>query len=627
MSKKLIQAAAGAGGESVYVEDVFSTYLYEGNGSSITVNNGIDLSGEGGVVWTKSRTDTNLHYLQSSETTGYLSSNNTNAIAGSNYISFGSNGYTFPYDFAGWNGSGRDYVSWSFRKQAGFFDVVTYSGNGTAGRTVSHNLGSKPAFIMIKILNSSSHGFFCYHESLGATKYLTLNTTNAANTGTGGWNNTEPTSTEFTLGSWSNVNASGFNYVAYLFAHDDQSFGDDSDESIIKCGSFTSSASATATVTLGWEPQWVMVKRTDSTSSWYMVDMMRGAPQTNANYLSANLSDAEAAVGSYKFATPTSTGFDFGGGLAVSADYIYIAIRRPMKTPEAGTEVFDIDVGATAQSNPALVSAFGPVDMVTLFLQSAPTFYVGSRLQGDEYMNTQSTGATGSNGTWLYDYQNGWRSTAVNNYYSYMFKRATGFFDVVAYTGDGTSSRSLNHNLGVAPELMIIKQRSATRSWAVYSSATGTGKFLKLEDSAGVVTQSGIFDTAPTSSVFTVDSNTYVNISGGTYIAYLFATLAGVSKVGSYTGTAASLDIDCGFTSGARFILIKRTDSTSDWYVWDSERGIVAGNDPYILLNSTAAEVTSTDYIDPLSSGFTVTSSAPLGLNASGGSYIFLAIA
>jgi hypothetical protein len=627
MSKKLIQAAAGAGGESVYVEDVFSTYLYEGNGSSITVNNGIDLSGEGGVVWTKSRTDTNLHYLQSSETTGYLSSNNTNAIAGSNYISFGSNGYTFPYDFAGWNGSGRDYVSWSFRKQAGFFDVVTYSGNGTAGRTVSHNLGSKPAFIMIKILNSSSHGFFCYHESLGATKYLTLNTTNAANTGTGGWNNTEPTSTEFTLGSWSNVNASGFNYVAYLFAHDDQSFGDDSDESIIKCGSFTSSASATATVTLGWEPQWVMVKRTDSTSSWYMVDMMRGAPQTNANYLSANLSDAEAAVGSYKFATPTSTGFDFGGGLAVSADYIYIAIRRPMKTPEAGTEVFDIDVGATAQSNPALVSAFGPVDMVTLFLQSAPTFYVGSRLQGDEYMNTQSTGATGSNGTWLYDYQNGWRSTAVNNYYSYMFKRATGFFDVVAYTGDGTSSRSLNHNLGVAPELMIIKQRSATRSWAVYSSATGTGKFLKLEDSAGVVTQSGIFDTAPTSSVFTVDSNTYVNISGGTYIAYLFATLAGVSKVGSYTGTAASLDIDCGFTAGARWIMIKRTDSAGDWYVWDSERGIVAGNDPYILLNSTAAEVTSTDYIDPLSSGFTVTSSAPLGLNASGGSYIFLAIA
>jgi hypothetical protein len=112
-----------------------------------------------------------------------------------------------------------------------------------------------------------------------------------------------------------------------------------------------------------------------------------------------------------------------------------------------------------------------------------------------------------------------------------------------------------------------------------------------------------------------------------TYISYLFATVAGVSKVGSYTGTGADLNVDCGFSAGARFILIKRTDSTGDWYVYDSERGIVAGNDPYFLLNSNAAQVTNTDYIDPLSSGFTVTSSAPAALNASGGTYIFLAIA
>jgi hypothetical protein len=117
------------------------------------------------------------------------------------------------------------------------------------------------------------------------------------------------------------------------------------------------------------------------------------------------------------------------------------------------------------------------------------------------------------------------------------------------------------------------------------------------------------------------------NVSGSTYIAYLFATLDGVSKVGSYTGTGADLNVDCGFSAGARFILIKRADSTGDWYYWDSVRGIAVGNDPYLLLNSTAVEVTGTDYIDPLSSGFTVTSSAPAALNASGGTYIFLAIA
>ena len=95
----------------------------------------------------------------------------------------------------------------------------------------------------------------------------------------------------------------------------------------------------------------------------------------------------------------------------------------------------------------------------------------------------------------------------------------------------------------------------------------------------------------------------------------------------SYTGTGADLNVDCGFSAGARFILIKRTDASGDWYVWDSARGIVAGNDPYLLLNSTAAEEPNTDYIDPLASGFTVTSSAPAALNASGGTYIFLAIA
>ena len=111
------------------------------------------------------------------------------------------------------------------------------------------------------------------------------------------------------------------------------------------------------------------------------------------------------------------------------------------------------------------------------------------------------------------------------------------------------------------------------------------------------------------------------------YVAYLFATLAGVSKVGSYTGSGTTKQIDCGFTGGARFVLIKRTDDIGDWYVWDTARGIVSGNDPYLLLNSTAAEVTNTDYIDTYSAGFEISSTAPAAINANGGTFIFLAIA
>jgi hypothetical protein len=176
--------------------------------------------------------------------------------------------------------------------------------------------------------------------------------------------------------------------------------------------------------------------------------------------------------------------------------------------------------------------------------------------------------------------------------------------------------------------MMIFKCRTNTNGWAVYHSYLGNTKVIILQSNGTPITNSAWFNnTTPTDSVFTVGSGSAVNQNTIPIISYHFASVSGISKVGSYSGTGSNVDVNCGFTSGARFVLVKRTDSTGDWYLWDSERGIVAGNDPYLFLNSTAAQVTSTDYIDPLSSGFTITSSAPAALNASGGTYIFLAIA
>lgn len=198
----------------------------------------------------------------------------------------------------------------------------------------------------------------------------------------------------------------------------------------------------------------------------------------------------------------------------------------------------------------------------------------------------------------------------------------------MTYTTTPSSSAQtdvVTHNLGVAPELIIVKNRSGTGNiWMTYNSVSGVNKYLQIESNNAVATGTWSFPSAPTATQFTTG---YAYPSGTSAIALLFATVAGISKVGSYTGTGSDLNVDCGFSAGARFILIKRTDSTGDWYVYDSVRGIVAGDDSYFLLNSTAAQVTNTDYIDPLSSGFTVTSSAPAGLNASSGNYIFLAIA
>jgi hypothetical protein len=212
-------------------------------------------------------------------------------------------------------------------------------------------------------------------------------------------------------------------------------------------------------------------------------------------------------------------------------------------------------------------------------------------------------------------------------YSDLFFKRAPGFFDEVCYTGTGVATTQA-HNLGAAPEMMIAKRRSATGSWYVYAAPIGATDLLILQVANGKSADSAFNSVAPSVSAFSLNSAGYgLNDSGSTYVAYLFATFAGVSKVGSYTGTAAAQVINCGFTAGARFVLIKRTDSTGDWYVWDSARGIIAGNDPYLLLNSTAAEVTSTDYIDTATTGFEISSTAPAAINASAGTFIFLAIA
>jgi hypothetical protein len=223
---------------------------------------------------------------------------------------------------------------------------------------------------------------------------------------------------------------------------------------------------------------------------------------------------------------------------------------------------------------------------------------------------------------------NGWNPNSIS-----FFRRAPGFFDEVCYDGTGATATTQTHNLGAAPEFMIFKSRNTgSTSWVCYHKGVNGGVnpqnyyMLLQSDQAQTALTSMFNDTAPTSSVFTVGPQGSIGASGRTYVAYLFATVAGVSKVGSYTGTGTTLQINCGFTAGSRFVMIKRTDSTGDWYVWDSARGIVAGNDPFLLLNSTAAENTSTDYVDTYSAGFEISSTAPAAINANGGSFIFFAV-
>jgi len=640
--KKLLQAAAGnAGGAGLDVNEVFSTYLYTGTGSSQTITNGIDLSGEGGLVWTKRRAGGNSNYsdhwlVDSERGDSYgLRSNLTNAQFQDSSLGFSSSGYTAPNSIH-FTQNATDYASWTWRKAPKFFDVVTYTGDGTtndgSSRLISHNLGSTPGFYIVKRTDAANN-WRCFHRSLGATKAIQLNGTGSAITSSGWWADVAPTDTNFSVTF--NFNETNANYVVYLFAHNDSGdgeFGPDGDQDIIKCGSFVPSSTWQSVIDIGFEPQWIMYKKATGTGEWNIVDSMRGVVSGAADpLLTANSSAAEVDyVDSFNL---HANGFEQTFSSTDTNTYIYIAIRRgPLAPPESATEVFAID--QQNSSEPYWTSNF-PVDFQFVRRKDASdSWYSSSRLLQGKELVLNSTAAEGGANIYKFDYMNGWgASSYASDAFSWMWKRAPSYMDVVAYTGDGTTARAISHNLAVPPQLMIHKRRNATNDWYVPDFINS--KLLLLNANAAAYDTSILANyygsgngssggassvVIPDASTFTVTPNINVNGSGDTYIAYLFASLAGISKVGSVTHSGTT-NVDCGFSSGARFVLLKRTDASGDWYIWDSTRGIVSGNDPYLLLNSTTAEVTNTDYIDPLSSGFTITSSFTAG------DYIFYAIA
>jgi len=223
--------------------------------------------------------------------------------------------------------------------------------------------------------------------------------------------------------------------------------------------------------------------------------------------------------------------------------------------------------------------------------------------------------------------------TAVSNtagsITSQVSANTTSGFSVVTYTGNGSTNQTVGHGLGVAPSMIIIKNRSTSIDWIVYHASIGATGFLYLDLTTGTTTSSNPFNnTAPTSSVFTIagnSSNSYVNGNGNSMVAYCWAPIAGYSAFGSYTGNGSTDGpfIYCGFRP--RFIIFKRADGASNWLLLDSSRS------PYNLVNqdlfadSAIAESTGGG-IDFLSNGFKWRGTDTPG-NGTTGTYIYAAFA
>tara|TARA_R100001463_G_scaffold2443_3_gene10314 strand:+ start:471 stop:2426 length:1956 start_codon:yes stop_codon:yes gene_type:complete len=642
-----LQSAGGAGGATLDVDDVFSTFLYDGTNVAQTITNNIDLT-EGGLVWQKMRfsdndpSDTQDHYLRDTARGGgyRLNSNTTNVQFNDGGITaFNSNGFSLSSGSAG-NINQGNYVSWTFRKAPKFFDVVTYTGTGS-DQLINHNLGCVPGFVMVKRISSggSSTEWSGYHRSLQNTKYIMLNATQAA----AGNNPRTVSDTQYMVhGNYPGENQSGGQYVAYLWAHNnnDGEFGPDGDQDIIKCGSYTGNGTVGNAVTLGFEPQWIMIKNADRNEAWYMYDVMRGIlAGGNDRIIYANASDVELDTGDSVDLTPTGFSIKRGQQFFINYtgdNYIYMAIRRgPIAVPEDATKVFSVNLN-TGGGNVFTTGFAGDMNLATQ--TTGTNNFIISRLTDRQYLMTDSTSAQNnlsSSEHWnksntTIDLATGYFGSGAGTV-SYTWRKAPGYFDVVCYAGSTTTPRTISHNLTVIPEMIWLKGRDAGGGqWYVYHKDTGNQAYGALNNnyyiytaSDGVVAQTIWNATNPTASVFSLGNASNGNSNGQNFIAYLFATAPGVSKVGSFTGSGSDVTVDCGFSSGAKFVMVKDASANGDWYVWDSVRGIVAGNDGYLELNTTDAENTGGDYIDPHSSGFIITS----GFMQSGRTYIFYAIA
>jgi hypothetical protein len=397
------------------------------------------------------------------------------------------------------------YVYHCFKRAPGVFDVVCYTGTGSA-TTITHSLGVVPELVITKCRsNATANGWLVWNSSFTGAKYNLLNTTMGNSSVLNAWNNATPTTTAFPVGTTTDNNGNGYTYVAYLFA---------TLAGVSKVGSYTGGPNTTNLVS---------DSESFETSSW---------------------------VGG-------STGITVSANSAIAPDGSLTADKFVENTTANQQHYRLQNINVTA----------GSTITASCYVKK------GER----DWFMLQGYGGPGSYPQCSFDLTNGAIGTSANGASS----------PTMTPAGNGWYRCSITYTMasGTLTTVYLIPVLNDTTSY--YAGNVTSGLYVW-----GCQVEYG-------STVSAYASNININ-----------------SKL-----------INCGFTTGARFVLIKRTDTVGDWYVWDSTRGIVAANDPHLSLNTTAAEVTTDDSVDPDTRGFIVNQLAATNINVSAATYIFLAFA
>ena len=545
-----------------YVDDVFSSYAYIGDGTnSHQIVNGIDLSGKGGFIWGKERGNSGSHY-QFDTVRGLdkrLKSNSQSAEETDTfYSSVNEDGYTIEKTTSV-NVSGNDYVSWSFAKQTGFFDIVSYTGNGS-NRSISHSLGSVPGVVLIKNLDQSQN-WVMYHKSVPNTGALLLDDTGSITTASSYWNDTSPTDSNFTVGTDNMMNGNGNNYIAYLFADGA------SNEATSRSVDFDGSSDYLLSTSSDYSPG-----TGDFTmEAWVNIDAMSGGNATNGIY---QLSSTNGA-------------FTYGG----------IALLYKNAGTAAGENRWELYGGNSTNQSESTTNtgyAFGQwVHTAIVKTSSTIKLYIN----GEERISAADT----------------------QDYSSYQYLGIGAAF-ASSYNIDGKVS-NFKLTIGEALYTSAFTPTNVPLTTTSQSSTASNVKILCCNNSsvtgstvaAGTITSNGTVTASTDNPNFVEPAATIFGENGDKNII----------KCGSFIGNATSgLEIDLGWEP--QWLLVKNASATSYWILSDSMRGISTGADDALLYPNASDSEDTSDRFTLTSTGFKVTGDTDV--NGNGNTMVYMAI-
>ncbi len=662
----------------------FAIVSWTGNGTSQTIT-GVGFQPD--LVWIKEKTGSSYNewYDSTRGATKYISSNDTagEGTSANGLQSFTVDGFTVGSDGAV-NESDNAYEAWCWKANGGTtvtnnegsiqstvqandkagFSIIQYTGANSLGAgTFGHGLSTPPTWLIIRDLDGNSNWIAWPNVFGDVTKNLQLQSTSSV-FNSDIVNSTAPTSTVISISGSNDVNNNGKRFICYAFV-----------------GKAQYSAISTYTgngrfqgpiVNTGFEPAYIMIKRTDSTGNWQTFDYTRDPqnPATKILFPNDSTDVQNLQTGDYGILNRLSNGFQITDSAYTGttnfnvngATYLYWAIAKDASTytPTTTGAYKGINYTGTAYGASVLdtINTSG-LSWIKAMSQSYDNS-IFDLTTGPQFRQDSATAATNyyqSGGGFLQNWGNAafnivqGASNADNvnasgvTYMSWNWQAAdrptintdgsltstvnanqAAGFSFVRFEGNETGGDTLGHGLGGTPEFAIYKQLDGTREWTCPLFFDASGTYTVLSSNAAKTTDTARWSAVDSTTV-TMNVSPYTNGTGSPYLAYFFRSITGYSKIGSYTGTGSDGNaVSTGFEPA--FLMVKRMDSTGGWLVFDNTRNTSNPRNNRLEWNNNQAEQTgsASKFVDFNASDFEANGSDS-ELNASGGTYLYMVFA